>query len=315
MGMGKNRVVLLLLLALLLCSSISVIAGCSASPADYAGAKLTSRGDEAVEAQMAANESDGGADLSAGERQQGEKEAKPRFVIRTASLVLTVPDTRKTVTEVEKMVEEGGGLVSTCSIDEQREGQYIANMSLRIPENDFDSFISRLEKIGKASDIYKNSEDVTLPYLDLQARINNSKAEESRLREILQEAKNVDEILRVEQELFRVRGEIESMTTEFTHLRDQVSFSTVHVSLREETIASGNISQKPFARMGERMKETLFRSFNFISSAAAFLLIALTALLPLLLVAAPIVLAIIWLVRRRRAKRNITSDGPPATLS
>lgn len=303
-----NRKVLpLLLLVLLLCIGLSVVSGCG-SAKNAGGADLT-----AEEASMM--ESGSAADRSGVEPQQGEKGAKPRFVIRNASMELTVPDTRKTVARVEKMVEESGGLVSSCSVYELREGQYAADLNLRIPENDFDSFLARLEGIGKSADIYKDSEDVTLPYLDLKARINNLKAEESRLREILTEARNVEEILSVERELFRVRGEIESLTAEFTHLQDQVSFSTVRVSIKEEAIASGAISQKPFSRIGERMKEALFRSFNFISSAAAFLLVALTALLPLLLVLAPVVLIIVWLVRRSRHKKDIASGGQPPALS
>ncbi|NMD42262.1 MAG: DUF4349 domain-containing protein, partial [Firmicutes bacterium] len=175
----------------------------------------------------------------------------------------------------------------------------------------FDSFIARMEELGEAADIRKGSEDVTLTYLDLETRIENLQAEEERLREILTEAGSVDDILKVEQELFRVRGEIETMTTEFTYLQDRVALSTIKLRLREKPMVGQTISQKPFANMGERLKEAFFRSINFISSAAAFVLVALTALLPVLIIAILIILAVIGVIRALRRRKGAPSGGQP----
>lgn len=320
MFLGKEGNGRLLFLLTLLCLWTIIITGCSAASkdtaTDFEGTPSLEYGEHA---RMGGKSKGNEAIHSASEPQSEENNlsrAKPRFVIRTGSLELTVPDTRKTVEKVEQMIADGDGMVSESNVYEFREGQYAAELSLRVPETRFDSFIARLQNLGEAANVHKSSEDVTLSYLDLEVRIKNLKAEEERLREILIEAKTVEEILKVEQELFRVRGEVEAMTTEFTYLQDQVAFSTIRLSIKEEVIDTQTISQKPFANMGKRMKEALFRSINFISSVAAFLLIALTTLLPVFLIIALIALLIVWLVRvNRRRKKNIPPGGHPPAVS
>ncbi|WP_461369785.1 DUF4349 domain-containing protein [Candidatus Darwinibacter acetoxidans] len=308
--MFKNgkKVSLLLVGAALLCLCTVLMAGCSASSeggiagGDYSGV-APGNGEWKSEEELppiAEDEERGGEELS----------GSLRYVIREGSLTLTVEDTRETVEEIERMTAESGGLVSESRIYESREGYYTAEMVLRVPENEFDRFISRLQKLGEALNIHKSSEDVTLPYLDLETRIKNLEAEEARLREILAQAKTVDDILQVERELSRVRGEIELKKMNFTRLQDQVALSTIHLLVREGAIRSQAISQKPFENMGQRMKEALFRSINFIASAIAFILVALTALLPVLVIIALLVLLILLLARaRRRKKENIPPGG------
>lgn len=307
---GKSKKVYLLMAALL-CLCAMIFAGCSASKesavgSDYIGAAPP--GDSEWRSE------EGYPIEDEGKRRGEELSGSPRYVIRKGSLTLTVADTRETVGEIERLTAESGGIVSESRVYEYYEGHYAAEMILRVPETEFDRFISRLQELGKASDVQKSSEDVTFPYLDLETRIKNLEAEEQRLREILDQAKTVDDILQVERELARVRGEIELQKMNFTRLQDQVALSTINLSVREEVIRSQAISQKPFENIGRRMKEAFFRSINFIASAAAFMLVALTALLPLLIIAAAVVLAILWILRARRQKRASIPPGsePPA---
>lgn len=305
----KQRVKGRRLFIALLCICSVITAGCAASKDAFRDV-----GESAPKANsMASIDSSGGAFQETAEPQLEENRKEPRFVIRTGSLELIVADARKIAEEVGQITAETGGLVSESQIYEVSNGQYAAELSLRIPENRFDSFIARLEELGEAADIRKASEDVTLTYLDLETRIKNLQAEEERLREILIEAKTVDDILKVEQELFRVRGEIEAMTTQFTYLQDQVAFSTIRLHLREKPIAGQSISQKPFANLGERLKEAFYQSINFISSAAAFVLVALTALLPVLIIVALIVFAIVA-VRRALRRRKSPPGGQSLDL-
>ena len=242
--------------------------------------------------------------------------SKPRFIVRTGSVELTVQDARKTARQIGKLIDNEKGMVSDSKIYQLQNGQYAAELSLRVPENRFDSLMAQLEKQGKAANVHKSSEDVTLAYRDLESRIENLKVSEKRLRQILGQAASVEEILLVEEELSRVRGQIEAMTTEFIYLQDQVSFSTVTVQIDEEVVERETVSEKPFADIGGRIKEAFFGSINYILMAAAFLLVLLAMLLPVLLVGTLIVLAIIWLVRAiRRRKSSAASGGQPPAVS
>lgn len=299
----------LFFLVALLCACALFIAGCSGASRNTGG---DSKGDASRGSFMSGSpRGETAAGEEAQERPAGENRTGPRFVIRTGSLDLIVADVRQTMAEVERLTADSGGIVSESNLYEVSSEQYACELSLRVPEDRFDSFIARMEELGEAADIRKGSEDVTLTYLDLETRIENLQAEERRLREILTEASSVDDILKVEQELFRVRGEIETMTTEFTYLQDRVALSTIKLRLREKPMVGQTISQKPFANMGERLKEAFFRSINFIFSAAAFVLVALTALLPVLTIVVLIILAVVGVIRTLRRRKGVPSGGQP----
>ena len=151
-------------------------------------------------------------------------------------------------------------------------------------------------------------------YLDLESRLKNQQAQEARLVEILEMAETVEEVLEVEKELYRVRGEIESMTAQFTQLQDQVSYATINLSLREETIPTENISQNAFENLGERIMQALIGSINFILNAISALIIALIAIIPVLIVIGVFVIVILWIVRKVKARKGSkTTDSAEKT--
>lgn len=314
MSMTKKRSRCLLLFLTLLCIWAAVAAGCGAASNKQAGGDFSAppRGAEGESWNIDPQYSEADGEQS---KEAVLSQAKSRFLIRQGSLTLTVSDARKAAEQVEQMAEAAGGIVSESNVYEFREGHHSAELTLRIPETRFDNFMVRLQELGEASNVRKSSEDVTLPYLDLETRVENLKAEEERLREILEKTHTVEEILQVERELSRVRSEIELKTMTFTHLQDQVALSTIELYIGEEVIGSQTISQKPFANMGKRLKDAFFRSINFLSSAAAFILVALTTLLPALIIIALFLLIIFRLLRAIRNRRKGVPPGgqPPAT--
>lgn len=234
-----------------------------------------------------------------------------RHVIRTGSIEVTVKNTKKTVEEVRIIVSNAGGIIGNSYIHETREGQYGARMTLRVPENQFETVLDKLESLGKATNINTELEDVTMHYVDLESRLNNQVAQEKRLAEILKMAENVEEVLEVERELFRVRGEIESMSAQFNRLKDLVNYATINISVREETIATETISPQAFHNLGERIMETLIGSINFILNSASILVIIIAALLPVIIILSLIGL-VVWLIIRRRIKRKAAADNTGA---
>jgi len=220
-------------------------------------------------------------------------DSEVRFVILNGSMELAVNDTRETVRSVQEIVSKADGVVSSSYIYEIREGQYAADLTLRIPAARFEKIMEQLQELGKVGPINTGEADVTMQYLDLETRIENLKTQEERLREILEMANTVEDVLKVESELGRVRSEIEVMSSQFAYLQDQVSYSTINLTIREELIATQEITPAPFANLGARMTEALVRSVNFIMAAAASMLVLLTAALPLVLILAVMAL-FIW---------------------
>lgn len=231
-----------------------------------------------------------------------------RYVIRRGSIDLSVSDTRKKVQEIQKIVREAEGIIAGSYVYEIREGQYGARMTLRVPENRFEAILEQLENLGKVTNIQTVLEDITMQYVDLESRLNNQEAQEKRLTEILDMAEKVEDVLEIEKELARVRGEIESMTARLTRLRDQVTYATINVSLREKAIPTGTVSPHAFYNLGNRISEAFIGSINFILNAASGLIVLFTALIPALFLLV-VIGSIIWLLVHRHINKRAAAGS------
>ncbi|MDW7729554.1 MAG: DUF4349 domain-containing protein [Bacillota bacterium] len=237
-----------------------------------------------------------------------------RHVIRNGSMDLAVQDTRGTMRKIREMVNDAEGIVSNSYVYEMREGQYGGYMTLRIPERLFDPFMEQLETFGKATNIQTSIEDVTMQYVDLESRLNNQLAQEARLVEILDMADTVEDVLEVEKELYHIRGEIESMTAQLTYLKDQVSYATINLNLREETIPTEVISPGAFDNFGKRIQQAFIGSINFVLNAFSVIIIAFIAMLPVLILIGFIVL-IIWLLVKKLSGRRKNKVEEPVEIA
>lgn len=224
-----------------------------------------------------------------------------RHVIRRGSIDLAVSDTREKLREVQAIVRDAKGIVANLYVYEIREDRYGARATLRIPENRFETVLEQLENLGKATNIQSELEDITMQYIDLESRLKNQEAQEERLMEILDMADTVEDVLEIEKELNRVRGEIESMSARLTRLKDQVTYATINVTLREKSVPTGTVSPHAFHNLGSRISEAFIGSINFILSAVSGLIVLFTALIPALFLLI-IIGAVVWLIVRRQLK-------------
>jgi hypothetical protein len=235
-------------------------------------------------------------------------ESALRYVIRNGSIDLTVQNTRETIKSIQDLVAVADGLISYSYVYEIREGIFGANLTIRVPQERFDSMMAQLEPLGKAANIQTGQDDVTMQYVDLESRLNNQKAQEARLVEILEMANNVEEVLEVERELYRVRGEIESMTAQFRYLSDQVNYSTIEVSIKEEIIPTQSISPGAFDKFGERLLQSFIGGVNFVFRAISSVAVALVALLPVIVLLGIFGYLILIITRRATRKKKAAAE-------
>lgn len=164
-----------------------------------------------------------------------ESESVERKVISTADISIKVDDAATAIDEIISITQEAGGFVSSSSVydsyyeSNQKEGY----ATIRVPKDGFISVIGEIETLGEVTSKSISGRDVTEEYIDLSARLGNLERQEERLVEILNMTTTVEEVLDVEWELGRVRGEIESMTGRLKYLDDKVDFSTITVSVSE----------------------------------------------------------------------------------
>jgi hypothetical protein len=156
-----------------------------------------------------------------------------RKIIQTASLNIEVEDFQARSDALLTIVERANGFISDSHSYVTDTGHRRGDITIRVPQEAFLSTIAEIEQLGTVESKRTSGEDVTEEYIDLQARLNNSERQETRLLEILDMAEDVEDVLEVERELERVRGDIERLTGRITYLDNRIELATISVSLYE----------------------------------------------------------------------------------
>lgn len=151
---------------------------------------------------------------------------------------------------------------------------------------------------GKLTSSRVSAEDLTRQILDVDARLSAQTTLRDRLQGLL-ETRNAElsDLLALERELARVQGEIESATSRLAALRQRVSMSVVDIGYQTRRRA---VSSSAFAPIGGALKQFV----STLSEGLAAVINFLALLLPwLLFVILPGIWALLWFIRRARAKR------------
>jgi len=230
-------------------------------------------------------------------------------LIRTAEIALDVENIDNALAEVRRIASIAGGHAAGLSIS-GIDGERSAWLTLRVPVTKLDQVLADIEVVGKRTSLHMGDQDVTLHYVDLEARIRNAERQEERLLEILGKAETVEDILRVEQELARVRGQLETMTAEFRYLSDQVDFSTISVSLKETPTASPTITASGLRGVWQRGVAGLVNSVNAMLTGLGSGLVFLFTALPYFLLLAGVSVPTAIVVRKFWVKKLRKPEAP-----
>jgi hypothetical protein len=155
-----------------------------------------------------------------------------RMLIWTASLDVEVWNVPKAVANATAMAERHGGYVERKSDS----GEESASLTLRIPLKAFKDSMAGFEALGTVTHRSVQAEDVTEQYVDVEARVRNKVALRDRLKQLLDKATTVKDILAIETELNRVQADLDSMEARIKALKGRVDYATVRLSLRRRPI-------------------------------------------------------------------------------
>jgi len=212
-----------------------------------------------------------------------------RMVIKTADLSIQVEKYDGTLEKIQQITNRNSGYVVASSASADDAGRKSGSVTLRVPSPKFNQTLDELKKTAsKVESESIQGQDVTEEFYDLAARLDNKKRAETRFQEILQSAQNAKEILEVEQALAAVREEIDRLEARKRYVQDHVAMSTITVYLPEPVPFAGSGSTGFWARMARGFQ----RGVNGFADVIAFLITLIIASVPVLALAAVLVLLI-----------------------
>ncbi|MEM7410063.1 MAG: DUF4349 domain-containing protein [Myxococcota bacterium] len=164
--------------------------------------------------------------------------AVQRLLIRNADLALDVEDLDAATAAVEARVVAIGGLVRHSGGDDDRR-----SLQVGVPNDRLEAFLDHVAELGEVTRRSLRSEDVTEQHADLVAEIENTRSFRDRLRQLLERAKSVEEVLQVERELTRVQTQLDRLEARKRRLDSDVALATVYVHLeRAERAVPGPLA-------------------------------------------------------------------------
>lgn len=238
--------------------------------------------------------------------------AADRLVIRNKALRIEVKKVSDAVDQIKAAAKKHEGVITNMQIASDsgspiyRYEEYgtpsdgaplLGYVTVRVPADSFSAFVDEVSAIGIVRYQAESTDDVTQQHVDLKARLENLRAQEKRLREFFDAAKDVKDMLAIEQELSRVRGEIESMDAQVKYLERQAAMATVTIDLSEpQAIVRPSGEDWGFG-------DAVTTGIRGAAGAIQLLIIVVLTLAPYLLILAIIFFIVRAIIRARRNRR------------
>jgi len=169
-------------------------------------------------------------------------------IIKTADIAVVVDEGKfqSAFNAVSVIAGKYGGFVQSSSTTgrESRTGSLL----IRVPAQSFDEALSDLAtQLGDVTRRSESGQDVSATFIDLEARLRTWEAQEAVLLRLMNEAKSIEETLRVQQQLQDVQFRIEEIKGQLQMLRDQVELATISLFLRERgaPVVTGPVADRP----------------------------------------------------------------------
>ena len=174
-------------------------------------------------------------------------------------------------------------------------GQPYANIRIRVLSGNLDSAINEFKKLSTkiiSENIYTN--DVTEEFIDTEARLKIMKSTEDRFNSLLLKSETVEEIIKVEKELMRIRGDIESLEGRLNYLSKTTDTSEINLNLNE---------QIPITGESWKINDSFTSALQNLSSFAKWLadfIINIIVFIPAIIVIALIIIFLRKLIKNRK---------------
>ncbi|MDF2591111.1 MAG: hypothetical protein K0S75_577 [Clostridia bacterium] len=238
-----------------------------------------------------------------------------RKIIKNGNVSLKAVDVQAKMKEITALAEQNGGYVESSYVDNivqpiildaakdakiaRETTTLIANMTIKVPAEKFEGSFQNIIGMGTLINQNSTSNDITLQYRDIEARVTNLKVQEKHLQEIMTKAKTVEETLKVEVELNRVRTEIDIMTGNLKNWDQLVEYSTIYVNMTE--VKEAELKKVDVPGVWQNAKDGFISAINSIRYGIERVFVFLVSAIPyLLILGAGLLLSLLWIKRNKK---------------
>lgn len=226
-------------------------------------------------------------------------------IIKTGSLRVETNDYESFISNLTSEVQSMGGYLENSSSEvyqvfENEEKLMYGNLKIRVPQENFYEFIEYIENSSEVKSKNLSETDVTKDYYEKDNKVKNLEVQEEHLRSLFDKAQTVEEMLLIENELRRVRTEIDALNISLKDIDDRAGMSTVILDVNEVLAANINLAGQD--SMWEKSKEGFINTVNSIIRTFENLLIYIVSVSPILIPA--IIILVIVLLRVKKYVKN-----------
>lgn len=202
--------------------------------------------------------------------QANENATVDKKIIKTAYINIEVVNIAASRKLIDTTIKAFNGYIVSENM-QNTESQLSSNINIKVPALQFDKMLAKLATLAKKVE-YQNIEtqDVTAEYIDVETRLSNSKKVEQTYIKLLQRANTIEDILKIEQKLGEIRTEIESTQGRLKYLNNQVSYSTINLSIYQKLEYKFIAEQLP--SFWERLKGSIISGWRGIVAFVLFLI-------------------------------------------
>ena len=218
-----------------------------------------------------------------------------RMLVRTASLTVSTQTYDESLAALSGLCEASGGWTASVSERVSNAGIRTCYLTLRIPAEALDTFLTGTDELGQVTQRTENAQDVTESYQDTQGRLATQQALMDRLQTLVTSAASLSELLELEVQIAETQYQIDRLQSQLNTTERRVNFATVDITLREEEDASvggslGAWLAEALQSGGEAFVESLESAVVFLAAALPFV----------------VIVAVVWLIVRgvRNRKRR-----------
>ena len=231
-------------------------------------------------------------------------------LIRTLYLDAETEDMDPLLQSINQQITELGGYIEAQEISNNglydRSNYRFASLTIRIPAEKLDQFVSHVSGISNITSNRETTEDVTLQYVAVESRIKALQTEETRLLELLAKAETMNDLLQIESRLTDVRYELEQVTSQLRVMDNKVSYGTIHLTLTQVEEYTQPEPETFWERVGNGFVESVQGLGDLLLGLLYFLIVAL----PYLVIPAAILVVLLIISKRRKKKAEVKENKP-----